>query len=309
MQQVWKIKSWANQCRDRERRNYGSSSNRGKQRRGRSKSRETQSRRNTTRKVDEMQENQQDAPVEQQFDNLTFHEINVKVGAQTTNVKEVFTTLKFQRSSTTNANLVAKLDSGSEGNTLPIKTFRRIWPRKLTAEGFPKPGATVANLLPVKLTAYNGLEIPNYGAIDIEIQAPNTKKETSVTTRFYIVESEGPVILGYPSLKELNLVTFHCAITANQPVTSVGDLKQLYPHSFDGMGNFPGEYHICLKDNASPVIHAPRKCSIHIRDQLKQELDQMEADGVIRKITEPTDWVSSIAISQKQNGRLLKDLS
>ena len=59
-----------------------------------------------------------------------------------------------------------------------------------------------------------------------------------------------------------------------------------------------------INDNVQPKIHAPRKCSIHIKDQLEAELDDMERLGVIRKIFEPTDWVSSIAISKKANGRL-----
>ncbi|KAI0210174.1 hypothetical protein LSAT2_005107, partial [Lamellibrachia satsuma] len=48
-----------------------------------------------------------------------------------------------------------------------------------------------------------------------------------------------------------------------------------------------------------PVIHAPRRCSIHLKDEVKDELDNMERLGVISKVTEPTDWVSSLVYSRK----------
>ena len=69
------------------------------------------------------------------------------------------------------------------------------------------------------------------------------------------------------------------------------------------LGNFriftcPGQalmsrpaYHITLKDDSDPVVHAPRKFPIHIRDELKAELDSMESQGVIKRVTAPTDSV------------------
>ena len=52
-----------------------------------------------------------------------------------------------------------------------------------------------------------------------------------------------------------------------------------------------------------PVAHAPRKCPMHIKDDIKKELDEMINLGVIIPVSEPTDWVSSVAYSQKSNGR------
>jgi len=37
---------------------------------------------------------------------------------------------------------------------------------------------------------------------------------------------------------------------------------------------------------------------------VKAELDDMEKRGVIRKVEEPTDWVNSMAIVEKPEGRL-----
>lgn len=76
------------------------------------------------------------------------------------------------------------------------------------------------------------------------------------------------------------------------------DLQLFYPDCLSGIGKFEGEYHIVTDPDVPPVIHAPRKCPIHIKDDITKELDEI-ALGVIRPVTEPTDWVSSVAYSQK----------
>ena len=38
--------------------------------------------------------------------------------------------------------------------------------------------------------------------------------------------------------------------------------------------------------------------------EIKDELDQMEETGVIKKVTEPTEWVSSLVYARKQSGKL-----
>ncbi len=82
------------------------------------------------------------------------------------------------------------------------------------------------------------------------------------------------------------------------------DLQRAYPDRFSGSGKFPGTCHISLKDDAEPRIHPPRKYPIHLRDELKAELDRMETLNVISKVTQATDWVSSLAFSRKANGNL-----
>ncbi|XP_037093124.1 uncharacterized protein K02A2.6-like [Pollicipes pollicipes] len=124
-------------------------------------------------------------------------------------------------------------------------------------------------------------------------------------TKFFVVESEGPAIVGLPSSRQLNLVTLHCAITATgSKVNTVEDLVKIYPDEFDKIGKFPGKYHIELKEEAQPVIHAQRKFSIHLREQLKAQLDEMETTGVIKQVQEPTDWVNSMVCTKKSDGTL-----
>ena len=39
-------------------------------------------------------------------------------------------------------------------------------------------------------------------------------------------------------------------------------------------------------------------------DEVKAELDEMVSQGIIQRVNEPTDWVSSIVYMHKSNGKL-----
>ena len=41
------------------------------------------------------------------------------------------------------------------------------------------------------------------------------------------------------------------------------------------------------------MVHAPRKVPVALHDRVKEELQRMENDGVIKKQVEPTDWLNS----------------
>ena len=59
-----------------------------------------------------------------------------------------------------------------------------------------------------------------------------------------------------------------------------------------------------LKQNSTPVTHAPRKIPVSLRSKLKKELDGMEAAEVIEKMEEPTEWVVSLVVVENTHGSL-----
>ena len=99
----------------------------------------------------------------------------------------------------------------------------------------------------------------------------------------------------------------YCDISTTQipypTIRDKSDLKLLCPDRCNSIGKFEGEYHIVTDPDVPPVVHAPRKFPIHIANDIKKELDEMVSLGVIQPVTEPTDWVSSVAYSQKSSGR------
>lgn len=50
----------------------------------------------------------------------------------------------------------------------------------------------------------------------------------------------------------------------------------------------------------TPVVQPCRKVPFALRGKLKDELARMEKLGVIKKIDEPTEWVSSLVAVQKK---------
>ena len=97
----------------------------------------------------------------------------------------------------------------------------------------------------------------------------------------------------------------HCEISTNDSaITTKEDLRKIYPDRFEGIGNFDGEFHITTGRNVTPVVHAPRKCSIHMREEIKSELENMQSLGDIKRVNQPTDCVSSIVYSRKASGQL-----
>ena len=148
-----------------------------------------------------------------------------------------------------------------------------------------------------------------YGRIPCEY-----KGREAVAT-FYVTKANGPAIIGLPTSLELNLVTLNCSVqqsspqnvshTAEQatPIKSKDDLVQRYPDCFDGIGKFQGQYHITIDPSVPPVVHAQRRVPLSLRDDIKEELDDMEACGIIMKIKEgkPIAWVNSLVHCRKPN--------
>ena len=154
----------------------------------------------------------------------------------------------------------------------------------------------------VKLVAYNGQEIPCLGSINLQLRFG---EKNFTKAKFYVVDVPSAPIVGLPTCEKIGLVTIHCDDLRPTPdVTTVEGLKQAYPGQFDTLGDFRGVAKLHLKQDCEPFIDPPRKCSIHLKEKLKCELKKMEKQGVIRKVSEHTDWCSSLAYSVKKDGSL-----
>ena len=56
---------------------------------------------------------------------------------------------------------------------------------------------------------------------------------------------------------------------------------------------------------SKPCINPPRRVPIALQHKIKEELTKMEKMGVIKKVTEPTEWVSSmVAVGKKNTDKL-----
>ena len=81
-------------------------------------------------------------------------------------------------------------------------------------------------------------------------------------------------------------------------------IMKMYPNLFKGLRKMEPEHHIKLKEGISPKVHPPRKIPASLWEKIKEELDNIEKTGVIRKIDEPTEWINSIVVVEKLSGGL-----
>ena len=75
---------------------------------------------------------------EEQRENLTFNCINM------IQRDEAFVLINIKLPNRNGIHkLRLKIDTGAQGNTLPVSTFRRMFPEKLDADGFPNIKKTI----------------------------------------------------------------------------------------------------------------------------------------------------------------------
>lgn len=190
------------------------------------------------------------------------------------------------------ATLKVKLDSGAQCNVISIKTLRKI------GRGNVRLATTTT-----KLHAYGGTSLNVRGICNLSCKFEN--RETK-NLKFVVIEEKSKVayqtIIGLPSLLELKLVQrIHTVLKQTDP----NDIVERYKDVFDGIGCVNNvEYEIKLKDDAKGTIMASRNIPIKLMKPLKEELVLMEKKGIIKKVTNPTDWVSQLVIANKPKGGL-----
>lgn len=179
--------------------------------------------------------------------------------------------------------LKIKLDTGADVNVLPCKFLSKI-------------GINKQSIVPTctKLLGYSGTSIEVLGKCSLKVKYKNNY----YILKFIVANVNSVPILGRQSCEELNVV--HRVLGINAQIKS--SILDEFEDVFQGMGCLPGEYRIQLKDNITPVIHAPRKLPIALRDSVKQKLDELVEQGIIAKVEGPTDWVNSMTVVKKPDG-------
>ena len=174
-----------------------------------------------------------------------------------------------------------KIDTGTQANVIPLATFKRLLkPAKLQ-----KTKCT--------LTAYNQTPIDVAGQCVLRIKHCNG----TTPTLFIVTEGNTSPILGLKTSNDLNLIRRINEVNKSKIMDEFSD-------RFGELGTLQEKYHIVTDPNVPPVIDACRNVPIPLRDRLKKELKRMEDMKIITKVTEPTDWVSSLVVAYKPNGSL-----
>ena len=220
-----------------------------------------------------------------------------------------------------------KIDSGACGNLMPLSMFKSLYNRL--------PSSTSVNSA-VCLLDYNKKEIKQLGTCYVSVRFRSIVK----CVHFYVVPDKLKPIIGVSDALVLCLTSFYCPIyndwqsnsdlnidsvnsnssSANHTgkVNSTFTLGTLtkqaiinhpkYAHLFSDFGHFKCKsVYITMKQSSMPVQKPPRRVPIAIKDKFKQELDSMEAQGIISKYDGhdiSPEWLNSFVIVKKPNGSL-----
>ena len=143
--------------------------------------------------------------------------------------------------------------------------------------------------------AYDGNAIPVIGKCIVKLAR---KGKPSIPAQMFVVPTDSSPIIGLETCQRLNLIKrveiLNCDDANFMPSQDV----------FGEIGCLSGEHHIQIEENATPVVHPPRRVPYALMNKLKTELDRMKRLDIIEEIDEPTEWVSSLVIIEKADGRL-----
>ena len=147
----------------------------------------------------------------------------------------------------------------------------------------------------IKLTAYNSTKIHVLGKCILRV----LHKRKMVPIMFIVAETDSMAILGLDTCEQLNLVKRIMLVNKENP-----DIMQEFSDCFGEIGTLPKIHHIHVNPEIKPVVHPPRRVPIALHQKLKAELDRMENLNIIERVFEPTEWVNSLVVVQKPNGKL-----
>ena len=153
---------------------------------------------------------------------------------------------------------VFKVDTGADGNLMPITMFIKLYP-KVSLE-------TLAKTIDkgITLYAYNNTPIKQYGTCSVKVSF----KDKQEICKFYVVK-HATAILGVSDSEKLGLVKVNFDVIQSKTVKLVHDVSMSevfkheieteYPELFKGIGCMDGEISIKLKEGAIPHVEAIRR--------------------------------------------------
>ena len=85
------------------------------------------------------------------------------------------------------------------------------------------------------------------------------------------------------------------------------NIMSRFPSVFTGeLGTFQGDVHLDVDPLITQEQTPLRKVPLAVKEGLEGELKRLEELGVIVRVSEPTEWVSSIVVTEKKEGQKLR---
>ena len=195
-----------------------------------------------------------------------------------------------------NTELECQLDTGATCNVMSLRDLAVI----------NQTGDPPLRSSKVKLKLFEGSLMKPCGVATLKIHRNNTTQESD----FQIVETVNKPLLSAETCLKLGLLKLSLTGTAQvnsmgkEPVKSSVPLTREkiladYKDVFEGLGHIGESSTFVVNPNHPAVQHAPRRISVTLQKEVKEKIAELEKKGIIQKVTEPTEWISSMVIVSK----------
>ena len=123
------------------------------------------------------------------------------------------------------------------------------------------------------------------------------RNHRSIQQTIYVIEDLHKGLLGCPAIQALQILSFVEPVQAS-------DIFIQFPQLFTGLGKLQDSYQIKLRNDAKPcALNAPRRIAIPLLPKVKEELQRMEALGVISRLKSPQNGVLQLLLFQNPMAR------
>ena len=166
-----------------------------------------------------------------------------------------------------------QIDTGSAHSIMPVHIYHKLK---------DKPSLQQASR---RFVTYSNHTLELAGSTKLS----TTYKDRTVDVLFHVVKADSkPILLSGSDSARLDLI---------QRLYNIDE----YPELKGNTGTLPGTCTLKIDPTHKPVIHAPRRQPQALAMKIKAKLKEMEDDGHIAKVHEPTDWVNSMVVVVKKD--------
>jgi hypothetical protein len=173
-----------------------------------------------------------------------------------------------------------KIDTGARVNMMSRHHFLQL--------GYRLDMLKQSNVI---LVSFNQALVRPLGCVYVETELRGKK----IPMLFHIVPTCGNVLICYRDAVRASLIT--APTRGNCDFLDFPDVEMLSIYKKEIV-------HLELRSDAVAKNFPTRKVPLALEDEVREELQRMEDEGVIVKENEPTDWCSPLLVRRKPNGKL-----
>ena len=188
------------------------------------------------------------------------------------------------------APLTMEVDTGAAVSIISAQTHKKF---------FPKASLQQTS---IKLRTYMDEAMPVLGELAVDV----TYQGNTYALTLYVVQGNGPTLLGRSWLQHIRLDWRSLGIAtiqtgSPQPESLLKKYEAVFEGGLGKMHHFKASLHI--NRDAVPRFHRPRSVPFALRETVGQELDRMEKEGVLERVSH-SQWAAPIVPVPKKDGHV-----